>query len=239
MKEVIDIPEEALRYILFQRAATVKDDKNLLQRVFDKFFHFQLLSKTLEKQAKSRGEDIKAIFRKDMADEYATIKQYLPEGCSSVLDIGCGVAGIDVCLFRHYGSSDALSFYLLDKSSVNEKVYYSFSEQGAFYSSLPVAKGLLVKNGIPDRNVHTIEADEDSSIDIEGSVDLVISLISWGFHYPVSTYLDRVHELLSPGGSLIMDIRKNTEGEGELKRKFKDTKVIADFKKFSRFLSVK
>lgn len=42
-------------------------------------------------------------------------------------------------------------------------------------------------------------------------LDLVISLVSWGFHFPVSTYLDQVHDLLREGGRLILDLRKRKD----------------------------
>ena len=50
--------------------------------------------------------------------------------------------------------------------------------------------------------------------------DVVISIISWGFHYPVSTYLEDVHEALVPGGVAILDIRNGTDGVAALRRRF-------------------
>src|SRR5690606_38151004 len=52
-------------------------------------------------------------------------------------------------------------------------------------------------------------------------VDSVVSLISWGWHYPVSTYLEPVRSALPPGGRLILHIRPRTGGEEELRRYFR------------------
>jgi len=41
-------------------------------------------------------------------------------------------------------------------------------------------------------------------------VDLIISMKSWGFHYPISTYLELARNSLNKGGRIITDLRKNT-----------------------------
>ncbi len=101
-----------------------------------------------------------------------------------------------------------------------------FKDSGAFYNSLEIAQTTLVENGVPEDRISLIEASEDGRIDLEDeSIDLVISTISWGFHYPVSTYLDSVHRILSENGSLIIDVRDDTGGAHELRSKFSLEKV--------------
>ena len=46
---------------------------------------------------------------------------------------------------------------------------------------------------------------------LDGSVDLIYSHMSWGFHYPLETYLDAAAEILKPSGRLILlvdEVRK-------------------------------
>jgi len=66
--------------------------------------------------------------------------------------------------------------------------------------------------GVAESNIHLVETTKDNLVNIRCGIDVVISLISWGFHYPVETCLDRVHEMLNPGGRLILDVRKQTGG---------------------------
>jgi hypothetical protein len=48
----------------------------------------------------------------------------------------------------------------------------------------------------------------------DGGLDLVLSTISWGFHYPLSTHLPQVAAKLRPGGRIIVDLRTaNAESE--------------------------
>ena len=98
---------------------------------------------------------------------------------------------------------------------------------------------MLSMNGVPEENIHLLEATDDNKIDIHQRLDLVISLISWGFHYPVSTYLDRVYELLQKNGCLIIDLRKNTEGLKELEWKFSSVTPYFETKTSLRVVAVK
>lgn len=246
----IIVPDSAFKYILYQRTAHIASSKNIFYMIFYKIFkklspsfHKDIIPSfhktTLKMEAALRQDAISQGFNEDILSDYHNIKSSLPERCSSILDIGCGVAGIDVLLFKHYGESKELHFNLLDKTSVTKQLFYGFKETAAFYNSLPVAKQLLSENGIPNDNIHTLEVKPDYRIDVDGEVDLIISLYSWGFHYPVSTYIDRAHDLLKVGGRLIMDIRRNKGGEEEFGKRFSDYNVIYEEKKSIRVVAIK
>ena len=67
----------------------------------------------------------------------------------------------------------------------------------------------------------------------------MISLISWGFHYPVETYLDKAYDVLVEGGSMIIDVRKGTNGIAMIKNLFGEVDVILDAEKFQRVVALK
>ena len=176
---------------------------------------------------------IKALYEDDMRKEYLSIRDFLPENCSAILDIGCGVAGIDYFLYQHYDDNE-LQLYLLDKTHIEQNVYYMFEPKGAFYNSLDVAKAVLTDSGIAANSIHLKEATNNNDIKIERKVDLVISLLSWGFHYPVETYLERVHGILTDDGVVILDVRKGTNGIDVLRNTFKQVDVVLESKKHYR-----
>ena len=231
------VPDDAVTYILFQRTSSLRFTNTRAYRVLDKVLPFSIYDHVVRVEGHIRKNDIKSMYDRRMREEYDTIKNYLPKTCSTVLDIGCGVAGIDVFINEHF--QERSDFYLLDRTHIENNVYYMFSSKGAFYNSLPVAKQLLIQNGISEENIHLLEAREDNDIRVDKKINLVISLISWGFHYPLSTYLDRVYTLLEKTGSLILDVRKGTGGFDELKQKFSTVDVIADRNKFYRTLAIK
>lgn len=234
----ITIPNKAIKYILFQRTAyLIYQNNRFLNSLFIRipFLSYNCLVAVEAFLFRNR---IKKLFNDDILSEYNRIKKYLPTNASSILDIGCGVAGIDVLLYQHYKNNN-LNIFLLDKTELNEKVYYGIKKEAAFYNSLSVAKSLLENNGVPPQNIHLQEVGLDRAIKFSEKFDLVISLISWGFHYPVSTYLDQVYELLKPGGVLIIDVRKGSGGESIIKDKFKNMEIIFEAPKYLRVVARK
>jgi SAM-dependent methyltransferase len=210
--ERIKIPEQSTAYILFQRTALLKWFRWKIVKAADRLLGGRVYSRLVAYEARTRTAEIEQAYVQDIASELALIRPYLPAAPRTIVDIGCGIAAIDAMLFHHYDRPTNLTFILVDRSQVEEKVHYGFQSRGAFYNSLEAAKNCLVLNGVPEHNVVLKEAGDSIQIAPEGSVDLVISIISWGFHYPVDTYLTEVLRILKPGGSLILDVRRNTGG---------------------------
>ena len=172
-----------------------------------------------------------------MQAEYDRLRDHLPSHADSILDIGCGVAGIDVFLGRHYRFNPRI--YLLDKTATDPVVYYGFESKGSVYNSLDVSRDMLIANGVAPGQIHTQEATDQNEILFPESFDIVISLISWGFHYPVLTYIETVHQKMKPGGVLIIDIRTGTGGEQDISRFFGTYETIYQSGKVTRILARK
>ena len=232
------IPKKAISYSLFQRTAYLKYTHSLLYRAIRKISPISLYKQTVQLESVFRSEKITSLYMADMEREYLNIKNHLPEICESIVDVGCGIAGINIFLNQHY-KDKAVQFFLLDKSKVEDNVFYLFKPKGAFYNSLELAGDVLKANGIPQENIHLVEANDKNEMNIKQNVDLIISLISWGFHYPISTYLERAYELLNAEGRLIIDVRKNTDGEEALVRLFGNVEVIDETDTRKRFVAVK
>lgn len=229
------LPKNSIKYILFQRTGYMKN--NLFFRFLTHFGYHKLFYK-LSVYLKSFffSDKIKTAFSKNIADEYSLIKKYLPEKAESILDIGCGVAGIDILLSRHYNND--VDIFLIDKTTIDKKVYYNFEKRGSFYNSLQISKSVLILNGVDNDRIHLQEATENNEIKFSHKFDIIISLFSCGFHYPVSTYLDEIYRKLSnKDGILILDIRKNTNGEKDIEKKFGNYQIICEGEKHIRILA--
>lgn len=232
------VPNDALKYILYQRTDYLCFPNTFTYRVVNKILPFSIYKRVVAIEAKIAPKRIKTLYERDMTKEYLSIKDYLPETCDSILDIGCGIGGIDVFLSKHYGDKQPI-FYLLDKTRIENDIFYGFEPKGEFYNSLDLAKTMLMSNGIAEKYIHLVEATDKNEIHISDKVDLVISLISWGFHYPVETYLNKAHDVLIEGGSMIIDVRKGTNGIELLNNLFRKVDVILEEKKFHRVLALK
>lgn len=233
----LQVPHNALRYILFQRTDYQLISKSSFLMKAAKIFPFFSYERMVTIESILFESRIKRLYAADMNKEYLIIKSYLPEHVSSVLDIGCGIGGIDALLAAHYDFRN-IYFYLHDKTKVDRNIHYGYEKTGSFYNSLLVAKDLLVMNGVSEDFIILSEAN-GGEILAQNKIDLIISLISWGFHYPIHVYLDRVHELLSQRGVLIVDVRKGTEGEKEIEKIFMETLVIFEAERFIRIVARK
>lgn len=207
------LPPEALPFVLLQRA-----EASVFERTARR--HRELYQRwLLHWETRLFAGPVLRKYRAWLARDYESLRAFLPERATALCDVGCGVAGIDVLLFHHYGGPDDLQVHLVDKTATSELVTYGYKGDGEFYNSLELAAETLAANGVPPRQVHTHEAGTDGRLPA-GPFDLVVSLISWGFHYPVATYLDAAHEALTPGGRVVLDVRQGTGGEEEVRRKF-------------------
>jgi len=133
---------------------------------------------------------------KSLRDDFAGIEPHLPESCESILDIGCGMAGIDILLKRKYPDA---KLYLLDGDGPKEDWRGGFEKDMKPFSNREVATAFLASNGVTVDRWYDIGTQ-----DIEA--DLVISLLSWGWHYPLETYRVKAK-------TIICDIRDKVEGE--------------------------
>jgi SAM-dependent methyltransferase len=240
VKRDLVIPDAAITYILFQRTAYLRFPIAPVYRLLNKLLPVPtpLYNLVVGLEARIGKARTQRLYAEDIYGEYRSFRAALPSTCTTVLDIGCGMAGIDVYLHRHY-APQPIQFYLLDKTQLEKKVWYLFTSQAAFYNSLPIAKQLLVSNGIPDPNIHLIEANPRNTIPVDVPVDVALSLLSWGFHYPVATYLQAVYELVSDRGIVILDVRNGTDGLDMLRQRFCQVDVLIATAKYQRVVARK
>ncbi|HEY0602581.1 MAG TPA: hypothetical protein VGD58_06705, partial [Herpetosiphonaceae bacterium] len=98
MNKTLAVPDAAIPYILFQRTTYLRFPVAPVYRFFNRTLPFEtpLYNVVVAIESRLRRRQIKALYAEDMQREYQTFRQYLPERCNAGLDVGCGVAGIDV-----------------------------------------------------------------------------------------------------------------------------------------------
>ncbi|MGD8307394.1 MAG: methyltransferase domain-containing protein [Ignavibacteria bacterium] len=180
------------------------------------------------KLQRSGYKNIKDEFLADIKNEFKLMVSYLPEKVNSILDIGCGIGAIDVLLHNFY-YRDNPKIYLLDSEINNNEIVYGFNRGESFYNSFNATKQLMKANNIKNYTCHDIK---NGFPDIT-NVDLIISLLSWGYHYPVDEYLNNVRNCIADNGVLILNVRENTQGIKRLKSIFSYIDIIDEFNKSS------
>ena len=162
--------------------------------------------------------DLAQDYGTELRKTYESIKPYLPDRAQRILDIGCGMAGIDVLLSEHYGHE--VEIVLVDKQGVSPTILSGFAQSGDWFShyhDFGAAIELLEVNGVPLKNVRCVNLIEEPFP--EEDCDIAISLLSWGFHFPISDYFPAVRK----GGVIIVDVRKGTDGISLLSERGKVT----------------
>ncbi len=124
-----------------------------------------------------------------------------------IADIGCGYAMFDLFAARDLGAK-----LLLIDLEVNERRHFGYHDQGAAYSSLIKARKFLTANGISTRAIVTLNPGQKDAV-AAGPVDLAVSFLSCGFHYPVETYMPFFTEAVTDRGAVIVDLRAATATE--------------------------
>jgi hypothetical protein len=149
-----------------------------------------------------------SIYLERVRREAVSLEPYLPMKVPSLLDIGCGIAGVDAVLGAYHDVED---FYLLDGTGGPPHGKLGFKEDMKPWADVTVGKALIEAN--LNTRVHAY-----THPDINTTVPVVLSLKSWGFHYPIETYLNLVRGVLAKDGLLVLDLRKGKSGFDTLAR---------------------
>lgn len=189
-------------------------------------------------EVRARRRDIFHGAVREIHAEYRPLRAYLRDNGLAprhVIDIGCGQAINDAFLSADFGCR----FTLVDIEQTDAQ-YHGWAEAGSGYASLEDARAFLIDNGTPADRVITINPRKTPEAVAGLSGDLVTSLFSCGFHYPIDEYLDLFCRTVAEGGLVVMDFRKQylRRNPPALQRLFAAGQVheIADDEKSKRLL---
>ena len=120
---------------------------------------------------------------------------------ASMADIGCGYAFFGLFAHQRYGCD-----LLLIDVEENERRHFGFQQEAAAYTSLETARNFLIANGVPPEKITTWNPQLED-LDEAEKVDLAVSFLSCGFHFPVDMYMPFFRYGVAPGGAVILDLR--------------------------------
>lgn len=176
----------------------------------------------LLKEATENRDGILQVTFDELADVFKTlgpaVEKLQPK---RVADIGAGYAFIDLMLYRKF----KCDLVLIDIEDSKDR-HFGYQKSGAGYSSLKKAKEFLVANGVPKSKIKLINPDKKKLTTIK-PVDLAISLISCGFHYPANTYETFYKNQVAENGAIILDIRKGSGGIPYMKKNIGETQILS------------
>lgn len=156
-------------------------------------------------------QTILAAVSSEIEDIFEKIAPQIESIAPRVLaDLGCGQAFVDLLIYRRFGCD----LVLIDIEASSD-IHFGFADHGAGYADLANARAFLVANGVPDSAITTINP-KNAPLEQIGSVDMAVSLLSCGFHYPVETYDAFFRNQVSK--AILLDCRNRKGGDTVLAR---------------------
>jgi SAM-dependent methyltransferase len=139
------------------------------------------------------------------------ILEEFPEKNLTILDIGCGIGGYHKKWIREY--SNRATLYLMDNSEFNIRALsYGHGNSDRYYNSLFLTKNFLNDVDNSKVKVESIEIKTEYPGKIPNDLDLIVSFISWGFHYSLEEYWSTITQKMSLFSSVILiDVRKQSQ----------------------------
>lgn len=136
---------------------------------------------------------------------------------STIVDVGCGFALYDIYVHRHYKHSVKIIYF--DQAGPKTTTKKGFKLTGGWHDNVTrkmpfyhhdrsCVTDIAADNGVPPASTQLLEANVENMAALAGSVDVIYSHMSWGFHYPVKTYAAAAFTALRPGGLLLLTLIK-------------------------------
>jgi len=225
--------------ILLQRTGIQKSNsillKNFNRLTKNKFNFINVLFHSLSYNKVFYAYEIETVNESNLLCKL--ILEEFPEKNLTILDIGVGIGGYHKKWFREHSNSSTL--YIMDNSEFNIRALsYGHGNSDRYYNSLFLTKNFLNDVDSSKVKVESIEIKKDYPGKIPNHLDLIISFISWGFHYSLEDYWSTIIQKMSLNSSIILvDVRKNSQSYSFLKEQTNfSLEIISSDSKSDRML---
>tara|TARA_R110000868_G_scaffold211033_1_gene461142 strand:- start:69 stop:809 length:741 start_codon:yes stop_codon:yes gene_type:complete len=173
----------------------------------DLFFKYSAWQRPYRKNGFQPNDIIESEFEALTASWTHTFKKLADNGVfkkspNVMIDVGTGLGLLPILLSKYFAFANT-EFILIDRPRIdNVTVYQSYDNAHGFYTGFELFERMIEVNNI-DRKRFTI-LDPDSSW--PGKAELVVSTLSWCWHYPRLVYWSRLINSLTPGGIVSVDM---------------------------------
>ena len=215
MKDIL-LKNKHKKYFLLQRNEFFSDKQKKIRKIFGRYL-FTNIFVSYFNPIKNLNLKLNQEFKK----EFDEIINYLPQKNQNILDIGSGLGIINIFLNNFY--EDAY-FTLIDKNYVEKKVSYGFDEIGQFYNDFNITFDFLKINGIKEEHLDLVNVDSIKKINKK--FDLVISLLSLGYHYPLQQYIEFLKKNSHKKTVFIFDLAEQYNDFNIITKMFYHTTII-------------
>ncbi len=165
--------------------------------------------------------------RKDAANytvmcesEWAVIQEYIGSP-SRVLELGCGLGRMSVYINQMIGGRT--HYILADSNGRPKGIKFGWDPPRAFYNDLGATAEFCELNGL--ENFEIFDLAHRDIIELL-PVDMVMSFLAVGFHFPIEDYIDKLIQITKTGGTMIFGIRKGAYTDQAFAKYFEKVVLI-------------
>ena len=217
---MISLNKKSKKLLLLQRNELLTEKQIFLRKKFGRFLFTNFFINFFQ------NKNIEKITEELFLKELETFKHFLPNSAKNIMDIGCGLGIINIYLNKFFEKKS--TFFLIDKNRIDKKINYGFSSNYESYNDLNETKNILLENDVDSKRIYLF--DVEKQFQINKKMDLVISLKSMGYHYPINTYIELFKNCCTKDTVFIYDISDNQYDENYLKTIFDNVKIIYEEK---------
>jgi len=145
------------------------------------------------------------FYRAQSQAEFDAIRPYI-DAPKRILELGCGLGRMSVFLNHHLTCNP--HFILADADALppdpdNVKVGWDPGE--VYYNDLGMTAEFARAHGLTDFETFDIRTRQYAELE---PVDLIMSFLSVGFHYPIEHCIDQLMQIIKPNGIMLFGVRK-------------------------------
>jgi len=122
---------------------------------------------------------------------------------NKILELGCGLGRMSVYLSKQFEHEP--EFILADYDEISEKLRYGWNPGDIRYNKLEETRQFCIDNGL--KRFELFNLAERDIIELK-DIDLVISVMAVGFHYPIEQYMDKLIDITTDDVVMIFGIRR-------------------------------
>jgi len=211
------IKKKHKKYFLLQRNNYLTSIQKKIRKIFGRYLFTNFFINFFNPISK-----INYKLNNEFESEFKQLIKYLPNKVENVADIGCGLGIINILINNHFNKK--IDFTLIDRDKIESKVSYGFDPKGQFYNNFKLTSDLLIGNGIKKERLNLIDVNNKNNLTTK--FDLVISLLSMGYHYPITQYLKFFIKNTHKKTIFIFDIANEHTKFEEISKIFVSTQII-------------
>jgi hypothetical protein len=186
---------------------------------------FNLSGKFKEMSQLQISGDTKANYLKITFSEYEIIKDFI-KSPKQVLDLGCGLGRMSVFINSQLQDS-SIHYILADSTEVKGKPSYGWNK-GGFYNDLSLTRDFAIEHGL--KNFEILDICKEGITTLK-NIDLVVSFLAAGFHFPIEDYINDLLKISVREVTMIFGVRRGRYIKSSFSSYFRSTKLFPNFVK--------